>query len=120
MHNGRYSEECQEIVERAKQIEKRWMAIAENAQVVATFEWPSPIRPHAALWCDTPPNKPPYNNIPSAQEKCPRCGGPGRPAGGFKSEEVREGCRMNGDAWGATYSYCQQCGWCVWSKWDEA
>jgi|UniRef100_A0A7S4LGS2 hypothetical protein len=119
MNNGNSGQLGEAYLRMAKRIEDKWMAIPENAEAVVNFPWPSPVRPHQDLWRDTPPNEPPYNNIPDYSKKCPRCGGPGCEEDGFMSLEVREGCRWNGDAWGCTYEYCRKCGWCVWHKWDE-
>ena len=124
MINSSSTKEADAITSRANEIHENWLASDHNNSTLnESCSYCSPYRPPQPTWGGvarrgTNPDLP-VPSLPSRYNRdgrCPRCRG----AEPFKQEEVVDGCRMNGDAYGQHFSMCPICGWLQIRMYDEA
>ena len=124
MINSSSTKEADAITSRANEIHENWLASDHNNSTLnESCSYCSPYRPPQPTWGGvarrgTNPDLP-VPSLPfryNRDGRCPRCRG----AEPFKQEEVVDGCRMNGDAYGQHFSMCPICGWLQIRMYDEA
>lgn len=87
------------IREKIKKLEEQWIEGDKSTREAKVKEFPNPVLAVGKK---------------EVSKGCPRCS-----SESFKFEEVKEGCRNNGDAWGYLYNICQTCGWATKKFWDD-
>ncbi len=101
MHNNNYQQETDEILELIRKLEEKWVAQDFSKHSELEKKHPNPLFKSSGVKVDS-------------NSECPRCA-----AKSWSYKSLTEACRMNGDAYGYEYTYCEKCGLARKHLWDE-